>query len=151
MGGSSTNVFWRLDISGSDLLNSEWEVLESWPGPPRAFAVGVGQGNGVENCFYLFSGRNVQEGKEVEILKDAFVFNPLIKSWEKIGTELEFPVMAGTGFSLGASGIVFSSGAEGNLMLKANQLRKRIDQIATSPDYDELTYSIMNTANRLYL
>ena len=132
--GPATQVFWRLDLSPNDISGATWEELESWPGPPRAFAVGSGQSNGVHNCFYLFSGRNVQPGKEVEILKDGYVYNPSLNTWQQIGTTDAFPLMAGTAFPLGTAGIVFTSGADGNLMLKENQLRKNIEILSGQSD-----------------
>lgn len=132
LGGASSRVFWRLNLALADPLQAKWEELDSWPGPPRAFAVGAGQSNGVQHCFYLFSGRNVQPGEEVEILQDGYVYDPSLRSWRQIGTPESFPVMAGTAFPVGTAGIAFSSGADGRLMLQENQLKKKIDQLKSS-------------------
>lgn len=137
-GGPATDVFWRLDLDAPDPAGAEWEILESWPGAPRAFAVGVGQSNGVQNCFYLFSGRNVQPGEAIAVLHDGFVYNPALERWQQIGTDSSFPVMAGTAFPVGTNGIVFSSGADGRQMLKENQLKNTIDQFSASADGQNL-------------
>ncbi|PHN05925.1 sodium:solute symporter family transporter [Flavilitoribacter nigricans] len=133
-GGPATKTFWRIHLGGPDPAKAEWEELESWPGPARAFAVGAGQSNGVQNCFYLFSGRNVQPDQAVEILQDGYVYNPLLKTWEQIGTATTFPVMAGTAFPVGTSGIAFSSGADGQLMLRENELKKEVERWTGTAD-----------------
>lgn len=118
LSGASGRHFFRLHITGSNPTEWKWETLPPWEGKPRAFAVGVGQSNGETNCFYIFSGRNIQVGQDPEILYDAHVFNPFLDQWSVIseGKYKEFPVMAGTAFPLGASTIIFPSGASGELM-----------------------------------
>jgi solute:Na+ symporter, SSS family len=127
-GGSSVNYFFCMDISGENSLNWEWESLPAWSGEPRAFAVGAGQSDGDTNCFYLFSGRKLQPGKNPEVLYDAHVYDPFLKKWSIIsdGDNQNFPVMAGTAFSVGAATIVFSSGADGEMMKKQLELENQI-------------------------
>ena len=112
---NSVNYFFRLDISGDNPGDWKWEELPSWKGKARSFAVGAVQSNGLTNCFYLFSGRNVQEDRQTEILYDAHVYDPSSNNWTIIseGKEKDFPFMAGTAFPLGASTIVFASGDDG--------------------------------------
>ncbi|MFW5830658.1 MAG: hypothetical protein ACOCVA_00315, partial [Prolixibacteraceae bacterium] len=81
LSGASGKHFFRLTMAGSNPQFWTWEEIPPWEGEPRAFAVGVGQSNGETNCFYLFSGRNIQPGNDPEILYDAHVFNPYLNRW----------------------------------------------------------------------
>ena len=141
--GSSQSVFYSLDISGTNTGDWKWEVLPSWEGQPRAFAVGAAQSNGVTNCFYLFSGRNVKNSGEIEILYDAHVYDPVLKQWSVIsdGKNQKFPFMAGTAFPMGASTIVFASGANGELMKKQIHIEKNIAELQAIRDKNEDTQS----------
>lgn len=130
-GGASTNSFYKLSLVGDSPKDWKWEMLSSWDGDTRAFSVGVGQSNGLENCFYLFSGRNINANGEWHVLFDAHVFNPTTNKWQVISSEKdqEFKVMAGTAFPLGASSIIFISGSDGNLAMKEEGIKKRIEQL----------------------
>ena len=99
-------------------------------GKHRAFAVSSGQSNGLTNCFYLFSGRSIQSNENPEILYDAHVYDPSVKTWSVIsnGENKNFPFMAGTAFPVGASSIIFSSGANGNMIKKQQLIENRIVQ-----------------------
>lgn len=128
LAGSAEKHFFSMQVSGNDPSKWQWEELPPWNGKPRAFAVGAGQNNGVTNCFYLFSGRDVQPGKDPEVLYDAHVYDPSLKTWKVIseGQNMNFPVMAGTAFSAGASSIVFPSGADGILLQRQLQISQMI-------------------------
>ncbi|MCY1722930.1 sodium/solute symporter [Prolixibacteraceae bacterium Z1-6] len=140
LNASAQNVFLSLDLSDSNPENWKWETLSGWNGEARAFAVTAAQSNGVADCFYLFSGRNIKSNGEVDILYDAHVYDPSLQKWEVIsdGNNQKFPVMAGTAFSIGASTIVFASGADGELMKKQMRIEKRISQLQENKDTDEL-------------
>ena len=118
LSGASGKHFFRLNMTGSNPGGWKWEALPPWEGESRAFAVGAGQSNGEINCFFLFSGRNVQPGKNPEILYDAHVYNPNLNRWSVIseGKKEEFPFMAGTAFPVGAATIIFTSGEDGEMM-----------------------------------
>jgi SSS family solute:Na+ symporter len=128
--------FYRLDISDNNIENWKWEELSAWEGQARAFAIGVAQSNGVSNCFYLFSGRNTEIELQPEILYDAHVYDPSLKTWTVIsdGKEREFQVMAGTAFPVGASTIAFSSGANGEMMMKQLELEKRVFELISESE-----------------
>ncbi len=132
MGGESGKYFYRLEILGDNPLTWKWEAIPAWNGKPRAFAVGASQSNGLTNCFYLFSGRSIRQDKNPEILYDAHVYNPSTKQWSVInnGEEEAFPFMAGTAFPLGASSIIFSSGANGEMMMKQVAIENRISELS---------------------
>lgn len=138
-GGTSEKIFLSLDISNTNPSEWKWESLPEWEGQPRAFSVAAAQSNGVTNCFYLFSGRNIKENGKVEILYDAHVYNPSLKQWSLIsnGQNKEFPVMAGTAFPVGASTIAFSSGANGELMRKQMGIEEHIAELTSISDKNE--------------
>ena len=147
-GGPSTSSFYKLSLAGEDPRNWKWELLPSWEGRPRAFSVGVGQSNGLENCFYLFSGREITAKGEWNVLFDAHVFNPTTHKWQVIsnGKEQEFKVMAGTAFPLGASSIIFTSGSDGDLAMKEIGIKKRIEQLESQLFNGEDVDEILNLA-----
>lgn len=126
--GESGKYFYSLDIENGSPENWQWKELQPWDGEARAFAVGVAQSNGLSNCFYLFSGRKVQKNKNPEVLYDAHVYNPKLKEWSVIskGKNKEFPVMAGTAIPVGASTILFTTGASGELMYRELELKEKI-------------------------
>lgn len=66
--GESTNSFYKLSLVVDSPKDWKWELLPSWDGDPRAFSVGAGQSNGLENCFYLFSGRNISANGDWDVL-----------------------------------------------------------------------------------
>jgi SSS family transporter len=147
LSAASGNHFFRLQMSGNNPLNWTWEALPPWEGKPRAFAVGVGQSNGEANCFYLFSGRNIQSGQNPEVLYDAHVYNPFFNKWSVIseGTQKEFPVMAGTAFAVGAATIIFPSGANGEMMNRQLEIENRVASISETETNDSELDSLQTT------
>jgi SSS family transporter len=141
LSAASGNHFFRLQMSGNNPLNWTWEALPPWEGKPRAFAVGVGQSNGEANCFYLFSGRNIQSGQNPEVLYDAHT------KWSVIseGTQKEFPVMAGTAFAVGAATIIFPSGANGEMMNRQLEIENRVASISETETNDSELDSLQTT------
>src|SRR5690606_37385080 len=79
MGGDATKAFYRLDLG-----KGKWESLPTWDGKSRAFAIGAAQSNGLDNCFYLFSGRDVGPNDKWEMLYHAHSFNPVTNKWTVI-------------------------------------------------------------------
>ncbi|UBM58676.1 sodium/solute symporter [Marinilongibacter aquaticus] len=136
VGGFSKKIFLSLDVSSPDMANWKWKNLPTWEGAPRSFAVGASQSDGADNCFYLFSGRNVKENGEVDLLYDAHVYLPKRQEWSRIsdGQDKAFPVMAGTAFPLGANTIAFASGANGELMQKQRELEQKIVRLQSQFD-----------------
>ncbi len=135
-GGESGKHFFSLDISSENPDTWQWESLPAWNGKPRAYAVGAIQSNGLSNCFYLFSGRNIQNELKPEILYDAHVYDPSLNTWSVIsyGKKREFKVMAGTAFPLGASTIAFSSGANGEMMMKQLELERSVFELISESE-----------------
>lgn len=117
----ATSHFFMLDLSAK---NKGWQQLESWPGKARGYAVSVVQNNGVDKCFYLFSGRNYDSDGNTEILNDGFVYNPHTGIWDKLHGE--FPVMAGTAIAQGANHILLLGGSDA--MLPASELHPGFDR-----------------------
>jgi SSS family solute:Na+ symporter len=134
--GLSVKLFFRLDISGDDPTKWKWEELPVWNGKPRAFGVGVAQSNGYSDCFYFFSGRDIQNVMKPEVLYDAHVYDPSLNTWTVIsdGKEQEFPVMAGIAFPVGASTIAFASGDNGEMMIKQLELEAKVFELISKSE-----------------
>ena len=93
-----------------------------WPdAPPRAFAVGVVQSDGLDNCFYLFSGRNYEGDSPWEVLCDGWAWNPRLGEWKPV--KGEFPVMAGSAVPFGTNHIVLAGGRSEDPSIPDNVLR----------------------------
>lgn len=142
---SAGNYFLCLDLD-QDISNWKWEKLQSWSGKPRAFSVAATQSNGIDNCFYLFSGRKVISGKDPEILYDAHFYNPKTKAWKIIsdGSNKDFPIMAGTAFPVGASTIVFPSGANGEFLKKELHFKNQISKCQNIIKQGSLKQALLN-------
>ena len=108
---TALRVCYSLDMSNPD---SAWQTLEPWPGEARAFAVGTAQSDGLDNCFYVFGGRDFSGDSPWTVLTDAWAYNPRLHSWKLV--KGEFPVMAGSAIPMGTNHILFAGGAmEGNI------------------------------------
>lgn len=99
--------FFVLDLRD---LRRGWQELPAWDGPARAYAVAVAQSNGVDNCLYLFSGRDFAPGTEWNVLNDGYEYNPRLNRWRRL--KEEFPVMAGTAAAFGTNHILFFGGRD---------------------------------------
>lgn len=105
-------------------LDLRTRVCESlpWPdAPPRAFAVGVVQSDGLDNCFYMFSGRNYEGDSPWEVLRDGWAWNPRLKEWKPVSGE--FPVMAGSAVPFGTNHILFAGGRSEDPSIPDNVIR----------------------------
>ena len=58
-----------------------WKELDPWPGPRRILPVAAAQSDGVNECFFLFSGRNPILGQPTELLTDAYKYDSKKKIW----------------------------------------------------------------------
>lgn len=125
---NSTNNFWELDLKNRhDSGTFQWKALEPWPGPPRIYPITVAQSNGMDNCLYLFSGRDISPDKSSKVLKDVYSYNPKSEEWISLGsifTEQGNPrsVQAGTAVPSGANHILVFGGDEGELFLRLEAL-----------------------------
>lgn len=143
VGGSSSvdgvdtgNHFFKLDLSNRNSSNFSWETLPPFPGNGRIFSVVAGQSNGTQSCVYMFSGRNVNAGKEIFVYRDGLIYNPVSNDWKVIaehGTS-DFPVMGGTAFSNKKNEIVIIGGSSGECLLKEQQQRSRFREIIKNRD-----------------
>lgn len=104
-----------------DLSTGRTSVLDTWDGPARAFAVGAAQSDGLDNCFYLFSGREFYGNGPWNVLRDAWKYNPRLGTWSEV--EGEFPVMAGSAVPLGTNHILLLGGRSEDPEIKDNVLR----------------------------
>lgn len=125
---SARSTFWMLDLSQTESGNLVWELLPSWPGPSRAFAIAAAQNNGVSDCIYLISGRRMNEAGATEFLTDVYEFTPAayrpeafdsntgaysgeVNPWRR-RADVPRCVMAGTGIALGQSHVLVLAGAD---------------------------------------
>lgn len=112
--------FWAMDLSKPE---PEWEVCESWPGPPRILPVAAAQ----DGAFYLISGCELLVAEDGTIvrryLKDAYRFRRT-EGWERIA-DVPRPVAAAPSISLGQSHILVFGGDDGE---KAGRVRELKDQ-----------------------
>jgi transporter, SSS family len=111
--------FYALDASNPA---AGWRELPVWPGPARGYAVSAGQSDGMDNCFYLFSGRDY-DGDDASwtIHRDGYRYNPRLNQWNAL--EGDFPVMAGTAASFGTNHILFFGGKAHDDAISDNALR----------------------------
>ena len=98
-----------------------WRELPAWPGPARGYAVAAGQSDGMDNCFYLFSGRDYDGDAPWTIHRDAYRYNPRLNAWAAL--EGDFPVMAGTAAPFGTNHILFFGGKSHDEAVSDNALR----------------------------
>lgn len=85
-----------------------WQEMPGWEGAPRAFAVAAAQSDGVDDCFYLFSGRDYLRDGAWNVLDDGYAYNPRLNRWRKL--EGRFPVMAATAAPFGTNHILLFGG-----------------------------------------
>ena len=125
----ATAVFLALDLNH---LQQGWQELPTWPGDPRVLPVVVAQSNGVHDCLYLFSGRNVQPGMPPQLLTDGYEFTPKFGSWKKLNTiqvaddDAERCLMGATSIASGANNILVFGGDDGRIFTELNDLGQQI-------------------------
>lgn len=123
-GSTETKYFWRLDLRKRD----RWEVLESWPGPPRSYLVVAAQSDGRRTCLFIFSGRYKDQERGWQFLTDSYKYEPDTGIWKRIadvGTNLSnqepICVMAAPGIDIGANHVAIFGGAAGDLFRQVEQ------------------------------
>jgi len=99
----ATQTFLCLDLS-----SGQWSEPKAFEGTPRAFAVAATQSDGIDNCLYVFSGRNFEGNGPWDVLADCWKYNPRLDSWHSV--EGEFPVMAGCAVPYGTNHILLLGG-----------------------------------------
>ncbi len=144
LNGDQTRHFYSLDLSKMNSTDFQWQTLDPWPGPPRKLPVAVVQSNGVNNNIYLFSGRNETKAG-IDVLTDGYAYDPVFNTWKNLAPngETQFPVMAGTGFAIGANNIVFPGAADGSGLLKEQKIKQSLaNERPGSKAYKELEYQL---------
>jgi len=139
--GNSKTYFFALDLSSffsfsekeyeqlaQNSETTKWETLPSWPGAARILPVAVAQANGLNNCFYLFSGRNVQEGQKTEYLSDSYYFNPTTQKWKALNaTPKQQCLMGATAVAQGASHLFIFGGDNAMMAKEQDAIQKKIN------------------------
>jgi N-acetylneuraminic acid mutarotase len=99
-GATASSAFWSLDLSRRNRpAEFKWEVLPTWPGPPRVLPVAAAQRTARGTEFFLFSGRIPNPGKPTTLLTDAYAFDPKSRTWRllsNVGGGKGVCAMAGT-------------------------------------------------------
>jgi len=114
---STENKFLCLDLKEK---NSSWKQLPAWPGPSRMLAVAAAS----NNCFYLFSGTELKDGKRV-YLNDAYSFSEE-KGWRKLA-DLPNAVVAAPSpaFNFGRNELFIFGGDDGKDAANATMLKEK--------------------------
>lgn len=117
-----------------------WRELAAWPGPARGYAVAAGQSDGMDNCFYLFSGRDYDGDAPWTIHRDGYRYNPRLDAWTAL--EGDFPVMAGTAAAFGTNHILFFGGKSHDEATSDNALRlyHTVTGTMTQADVDKSSF-----------
>jgi cyclically-permuted mutarotase family protein len=151
---SATKSFYMLDLSKRGTDDFKWVSLRSWPGPPRVLSVSSSQSDGVHNCFYLFSGRNIQPDATTVPLTDVYKFDIITQTWERLSDistadKEGICVMAGLSWTCGANHIMVVGGDEGPVYLELEKLSDRIKEAEKRNDKDTAA-RLMVELNRAY-
>ena len=132
--------FFKLDLSKRDSEDFSWETLASFPGMGRIFPVIAAQSNGYAPCIYLFSGRNVNENREISIHRDGLVYNTDSNTWSTIEMDgtFDFPVVGGSAFSNKKNEIIIVGGSSGELLLKEQYDRSQFHDVVKMRSSDSI-------------
>jgi N-acetylneuraminic acid mutarotase len=119
--------FLALDLSEK----SKWVELTPWNGPPRIMAAAAGQSDGVNDCFFLFSGCNITPNTETELLTDAHKYNPANGNWIrltgiKVNSRKFRRVMGTPSLATGANHILIFGGDQSRIIRLEHPFNKDI-------------------------
>jgi len=127
----ATKSFRALDLSRKDDPKAfRWRELEPWAGSARILPVVAAQSDGMTNCLYVFSGRDVAPGMPSSLLTDAYRYNPRTSRWKKladIAPAGESPrcVMGAAGHASGAHHVLIFGGDDGELFRRLERLDRQ--------------------------
>lgn len=138
---SATKTFLCLDLRArNEGREVRWEVLDPWPGPSRLLPVVATQTFREDPCLFVFSGRDVQPGRQAVFHTDAYRYTPPGARayaegrteglpWKKLGDirpdgGAPRSVTAGVGINFGSQHILVM-GSTGELFLKLADLESR--------------------------
>lgn len=113
----ATSTFLSLDLTQRGNPETfQWITRPTWPGPPRIHALAARQSDGLDDRFYLISGRNVTPGEEPLLLADTYSYLPRTGTWTRLADvalsgEAPRCVMGAPVAALGVNHIVVFGGA----------------------------------------
>ncbi len=132
----SGNHFLRLDISNIQNDNTQWEILEDFPGNARIQPVLIAQGGAESTNLYLFGGSQITHDQEPVVETSALTYNTISKVWTNIAnSEIQgekYALHGADGFALGKTHILFMGGVNYQIfkdaITKEYNVRNSIDQ-----------------------
>jgi N-acetylneuraminic acid mutarotase len=152
-----SSAFWSLDLSNRGKnADFKWQVLPTWPGPPRVVPVAASAGKRGAERFFLFSGRKPRPGSPTEILTDSYAFDPARREWQALGpvgvgrngkVNRGVSVMAGNAVGW-ADEIIITGGDRGDLFLRLEAYDLEIEKFrrqlteASPADREKLQHEI---------
>jgi N-acetylneuraminate epimerase len=139
---STEHKFLCLDLKEK---NSSWKELPPWPGPSRMLAV-AGANN---NCFYLFSGTQLIDGKRI-YLNDAYSFSEE-KGWQKL-TDLPYAVVAAPSpaFNPGNNELLIFGGDNGKDAANAAMLKENHPGFGDKILQYQINKNLWSVAGKVY-
>ena len=148
----ATNNFFMLDLANIGKPDKfRWKELTSWPGPERVLSVSEIQSNGVTDCFYLFSGRNIQPKTPTRVLTDSYRYKINEQKWEALNhidiSNEARSIMAGSAVRSGANHILAFSGAEGKILLELEFLSVQIEKSEDESETASLSLQKLDILN----
>lgn len=148
-GKETENHFYRLDLQNNHTQALRWEKLPHYPGIPCELSVAVAQSNGVRVCLCIFCGRNLSNPENPVVLKDGWMYDPVLLKWNVIQTNAkeEFQVMAGSAFVFGSNEIVFIGGAPDSTYLKAQHLAIALGKATAGSNADQIKAELIRFNN----
>jgi cyclically-permuted mutarotase family protein len=127
---SATKAFYKLDL---DELSKGWTKLPAWPGPKRVLPVAGAQYFNHHLNFFLFSGRNFKMDGSVELLADAYRYDPVKQKWTKLApikiNGQKRCIMGAPSAAFGDSLLLIFGGDPGHELKKRVRLANKINSL----------------------
>jgi cyclically-permuted mutarotase family protein len=132
---SATKAFYRLDLNNP---SNGWAKLPSWPGSKRVLAVAGAQYFHNRLNFFLFSGRNFKPDDSVELLTDAYRYDPKNQNWTKLNSiKIEGQkrcIMGAPSVAYEDSLLLVFGGDQGRELKKRVRLANKIDSLKNTEE-----------------
>jgi len=151
-GNKFTKAFYKLTLSP----NPSWTQLPAWPGPKRGFAVADAQHFGNRLNFFLFSGRNYNTDGSVNLLSDAYRYDPLQNKWTQLSPialdDKKQPtrcIMGAPSVSFGDAHILVFGGDMGQELKQRVHLSNKIDALKNMQNNSTTPSKLSTVTNQI--